>query len=290
MALASKRIFDSVVGHKLAIKKLLMMVAAGRMPNCLLFVGPAHQGKKNVALGLAQALLCETSNEACGQCSSCVRVAAQQSEGVILVEPEKNQIKIDAARNVVQQISLAKWGKARVVIIDDAHLLNPQAANALLKSIEEPPPNTHFVLISASQENILKTLRSRSQIMRFAGLTKQELIKLGRVELDPETEKSASYILECLMSGRENEAIDMVRQTVDSREKGQTMARLWLEEIRNMWLSPNPISRAHLARLSLETLTMDRDLKSNCDLQLTLENYLRQSALLLTQTKVSAYL
>lgn len=287
MALIQKRIFDSVVGHKETIKKLLMMVAAGRMPNSLLFVGPNAQGKKSVAIGLVQALLCENSKTACGQCASCQRVFSRQSEGLIIVEPEKGVIKIEVARGIVQQLSLSSWSKAQIVVIDDAQLLNPSAANALLKSIEEPPKNTHFILLSPSQESVLKTLRSRSQIVRFAGLNRHELEALGRLELDVEAEKSAQYIFECLASGREAEAIEMTKQTVDSREKAQHMTQLWLEVLRNKWIEQGAISPAHLSRLSLEVLTADRDLRANCDVQLTLENFLRQSGLLLAQSKVS---
>ncbi|MEQ1665564.1 MAG: hypothetical protein ABL927_09340, partial [Bdellovibrionales bacterium] len=164
-----KNIRSEIVGHDSTIDKLKNMIRAGRMPGCMLFVGAPEQGKKMVATYLAQILLCEQktieqniseqkniaaiSTDACGVCSSCLRVAKNQSEGLMILAPEKGVIKIEAAMAVVRQLSLSAWGRARVVIIDDAHLLNPQAANALLKSIEEPPPHTYFVLISSSQES-----------------------------------------------------------------------------------------------------------------------------------------
>jgi DNA polymerase III subunit delta' len=297
-----KRIFDKIVGHKATIQKMLKLIELGRVPNCMLFVGPHGQGKKLVALGVAQALNCEKSSgktkEACGECPSCLRMYAQQSEGLILLEPEKGQIKIEQARDVIQQLSLSVWGRSRVVIINDAHLLNPQAANALLKSIEEPPPNTYFILLSTSQENVLKTLRSRSQVVRFHSLSRAERAKIGgeiaSEVADEELVESAQQILTEVFWGNEQNAIDLSREKIDSKEKSHQVTQLWLEMVRDLWFAKtdsaealhkpfisavknlSAVEESQLSVLSEGILLAQRDLLANCDAQLTLENLIRQ--------------
>lgn len=269
------RIFDNVIGHEVTVQKLLAMLAANRMPNSLLFVGPSGQGKRLVALGLAQALLCEQSRQACGRCPSCYRVTAQQSEGLILLAPERGQIKIDSAREVVRQLSLANWGRARVVIIDDAHLLNPQAANALLKSIEEPPANTHFVLLTHSQESVLSTLRSRSQVVRFRGLSRDELAKIGQDSEDPETQKLATEGWNLLLQAEEPRVVEFIRENVESRESALHILRIWHGLARDRWLQDGD-HRAWLSQASQKIMATEKDIAGNCDVQLALENFVYQ--------------
>jgi DNA polymerase-3 subunit delta' len=293
MALIAGRLLDQVLGHQGTIQKLLSLIATQRVPHSLLFAGPASQGKRLIALGFAQALLCERSPVACGQCPSCARVAAQQSEGLLVIQPEKGQIKIEAARAAVNQLALSSWNRARVVLIDDAHLLNPQAANALLKSIEEPPPNTYFILITPSQESVLKTIRSRSQVVRFRQLQRDELAQLDRAPVDPETRASALLIWQSLMSGRSLEAVDQARERLDSRERAQQVSQFWLEFVRDQWfqkkgLAPlthgdlagdlQPFSQLedhHLSKLSESILNLERDLATNSEMQLSVESFLR---------------
>lgn len=169
------RLLDGVRGHKQTISRLLKAADQDRLASSFLFVGPDGVGRKRVARALAQAWACEKSNEACGFCSSCLRVASHQSEAVLEIEPDKNQIKIEQAKSILDFLSLQSLTKSRMVIIDSAHLMNPQAANALLKSIEEPPPNTYFILIAPSTSHVLPTIRSRSQIVHFQSLTENDL-------------------------------------------------------------------------------------------------------------------
>ena len=212
----SMRILDQVIGHKSTINKLLHLIESGRLPSSWLFVGARAQGKKLIALGIAQAFLCEKSRLACGECPSCRRVYARQSECLILIEPEKGQIKIEIARQIVSELSLSTLGRGRFVIIDDAEKLGPQAANALLKSIEEPPPKTHFILLVPSQDSILRTLRSRSQVVRFGTLTNRELEQLGRENVDSETRAIALQLLEgaLLPSRPRDEVVAQLRENV----------------------------------------------------------------------------
>jgi DNA polymerase-3 subunit delta' len=174
------RLLDSVLGHQEIIERFLDSNEAGRLPHTFLFVGPSGVGRKTTAIALAQALLCEKSPRACGVCASCIRVNASQgagAESLLVIEPEKNQIRIDQARSILDFLSLRTLSKNRVVVIDGADSLNPQAANALLKALEEPPEGTYFFMVAPSPTHILPTLRSRAQIVSFQPLEIEEMKK-----------------------------------------------------------------------------------------------------------------
>ncbi|MGZ3725447.1 MAG: DNA polymerase III subunit [Pseudobdellovibrio sp.] len=173
------RLIETTRGHEQAISKLMFLRESNRLPQSLAFVGPSGVGKKRVALALAQALVCENSSEACGHCGPCLRIEKQQSESLILVQPDpeyaKPQIKVDDIRQVLEVLSLASIGAARIVILDQAHLMNDQAANALLKNLEEPTDNVYFILIANEIEQLLPTIRSRVQVIRFSNLTYDQI-------------------------------------------------------------------------------------------------------------------
>ncbi len=172
------RLIDSVIGHRDVWTGLRQQMEAEKLPHALAFSGPAGIGKRRVAWAFAQALLCDSTQAPCGECPSCLRVAGGQSESVLYVEPSKNTIKLEAAREILAFLNLRRLGRARVVLIDGAQNLNPQAANALLKIIEEPPAQTYFVLIVSAWSQLLPTLRSRLQARHFNPLSEAEIQKL----------------------------------------------------------------------------------------------------------------
>ncbi len=275
MSEQSRRVLDQVVGHRRVVERLLKTVEADRLPPSWLFIGAKNQGKKMVALGVAQAFLCERSRAACGACPACLRVANRQSEGLILVEPEGAVIKIETARQIVNSLSLSALGRGRVVIIDDAEKLGAQAGNALLKSIEEPPPRTHFILLTTSRDAVLGTIRSRSQVVRFGLLTHEEHAAIGREDLDSETRGQASEDLREVLLGSPQSAISRLRERVNGREAALLYFKLWLETLRDAWAHGNnfeSVSRARLSTVSELIVRAERDIQGNCDVALTLEN------------------
>lgn len=186
------RLLDRLQGHGTTLKPLIEAAARERLAPTLIFSGPSGIGKKLAALALAQCLVCEKSREgACGECGSCLRIEKQQSESLLVIEPDGAQIKIEQARDVLQFISLRSLGRARVIIVDQAHLLGPQAANALLKSLEEPPNGTYFILVTPLASAILPTIRSRSQLVRFRPLEIKELRAVLGKDADEWVLKSA---------------------------------------------------------------------------------------------------
>lgn len=186
---SSHQLRKQIQGHNSQISRLAEAAQRERLPHALLFVGPESIGKQKVALALAQKLLCENNvNDqellACGVCPSCIRVAKNQSENILLIKPEGQNIKIDQAREIIHFLSLANFDRNRVIIIDQAHLMNPQAANSILKILEEPSDRVYFILIAPESEAVMSTIRSRSQVIRFSALsvTNLKAIKPGLPE------------------------------------------------------------------------------------------------------------
>ncbi|WP_413288559.1 ATP-binding protein [Bdellovibrio sp. HCB337] len=218
------RLLDQVYGHKDVIAKLLGTFASERPGQTFLFVGPNGIGKKKIALGLAQALLCETSRTACGRCGSCLRVAANAHESLKVISPEGIQIKIDESREVIQFLNLQGLTSRRVVVIDQAQTLNLQAANSLLKTLEEPPPETYFFLIAPSVASVISTIRSRSRIVSFKPLTAEEISRgaVGAPEWAVRASQGSFEKLAQLQDGPEqdvrSEALSLLQQFIEDKE------------------------------------------------------------------------
>lgn len=176
------RLIESVVGHTQIIDSLFQLKLQQRWPHAFLFVGPSAIGKKQLALAFAQVLICEKSDTACGICGPCLRLAKLQSENLIFIEPDtslvKPVIKVEAIRGLLESLSLASWHGGRVVIINDAHTMNAQAANTLLKTLEEPFENVYFFLIGPDVHQFLPTIRSRAQVLQFHSLLAEDLRKI----------------------------------------------------------------------------------------------------------------
>ncbi len=172
-------LIESVTGHRATWDQLLSQLRGGRLAHALAFIGPGGIGKRKVAWALAQALVCESESAACGHCGPCKRVASQQSESVLAIEPAGGLIKLESAQQILQFLNLQRLGRARVVILDGAQLLNAQAANSLLKILEEPPEQTYFILLASEISQLLPTLRSRLQVVRFTPLSESELQRVS---------------------------------------------------------------------------------------------------------------
>jgi DNA polymerase-3 subunit delta' len=163
---------SGIVGQERALGQLTAALDAGRPHHAYLFDGPDGVGKRTTAIALAQALSCETHRgRGCGACEPCRKIDAGTHPDLILfqVVPEKGQT--ERVRDLQPQLAFPPHeGRARVVVLDPAHELNQQASNVLLKTLEEPPPRTHFVLCTAIPSALLITIRSRCQHVHFSPL------------------------------------------------------------------------------------------------------------------------
>jgi DNA polymerase III subunit delta' len=198
--------WHEVLGHDRVVDQFRQAIRLGRLASTFLFVGPPGIGKHTFALKLAQALLCSNARpeelEPCGHCPACQQVAARTHPDLILISKPKDRSFIpvelfigDAAHRMRAglcfDIALKPYyGGRRVAIIDDADFLNQEAANCLLKTLEEPPPHSLIILVSSSEQIQLPTIRSRSQVVRFRPLPQEavaQLLVAHGLVADPQT-------------------------------------------------------------------------------------------------------
>jgi DNA polymerase-3 subunit delta' len=146
---------------------LARAVVEGRLSHAYLFLGAPGSGKTDAALGLAQCIVCP--NGGCGSCDECIRVRHRTHPDVRLIEPESaTGYLVDQVRELIEDVALAPVrGVAKVYILTNVGLLRREAANALLKTIEEPPSGVTFILIGRTVDAILPTIVSRCQRVPF---------------------------------------------------------------------------------------------------------------------------
>jgi DNA polymerase-3 subunit delta' len=168
--------WSRVHGHERLIDGFRHVVARQRLAHAYLFVGPEGIGKRLFATELAKTLLCEGPGagfEACDRCDACLLVDAGTHPDLFVIQrPEdKNELPIDLMQELCRGFSLkTARGKGKVAILDDADDLNEESANCFLKTLEEPPPRSTFILVGTSTEQQLPTIRSRCHTVRFAPL------------------------------------------------------------------------------------------------------------------------
>ena len=165
-------------------------------------MGPAGVGKGTTALALASAVNCRTlPGDGCDTCDDCRKIEQRQHPDLIVLSPDGAFIKIDQVRQLEQYTAVAPYeAPMRVIVIDQADALHPSAANALLKSVEEPRPDTLFVLVTAAAHRVIPTLISRCQRVRFSPLTtdqvRQILASADDLEQDSATLRWAAEVSE----------------------------------------------------------------------------------------------
>lgn len=165
------------VGHAWAIDLLQHALKNGRLAHAFLLVGPEEIGKSTLATELAAALNCSGAEPPCRVCPACRKSLAGTHPDVMRVEPQNGKIKIDQIRSLQRQVSLSPYeGRTRVCLITDLHLATTEAANALLKTLEEPPPRVILALTATDIGLLLPTVVSRCQVLALRPVA-TEMIK-----------------------------------------------------------------------------------------------------------------
>lgn len=176
-------VFDSILGQDKAISRLRQIIDKNALPGAMLFTGPDGVGKCLASVSLAMTVNCkfflENSGEGCGVCNSCSRIKSGNHPDVMMIRPDGNFVKIGQIRDLIEKISIRpKEASIRFVIIDGASNMTLEASNALLKSLEEPPQKTCFILISSSMLSVLPTIRSRCCNIGFSPLSRETVEKI----------------------------------------------------------------------------------------------------------------
>ena len=181
--------FRHLAGHRVLLDLVARAAARGSLPPSLIFAGPDGVGKRLAALSLAQLLNCtnvigapdgDAAPDACGTCSTCRRIARGVHADVLTIEPgETGAIKVDQVRAAIERTAYRPFeGRRRVVIVDEADAMEAPPQNALLKTLEEPPAASSFVLVTSRPDVLLPTVRSRCQRVRFGPLAPAEIAQV----------------------------------------------------------------------------------------------------------------
>ena len=231
--------WKNIIGHSTKIEELKKILVTGRFPHAVLFSGIEGIGKKKIAETCAAVLLCENpkDGEPCGVCSNCRLTAAGSHPDFYIVEPEATKttrnIKIGQIRTLQSEATLRPvQAERRVVLIDGAEFMNGAAANCLLKTLEEPPSQTIFILLTANRAGLLMTLRSRCRTINFDRLTTEEIrAELLKREIDSNKAEKISIIAD----GSLGRALNLAESGgYEMRESAlDFIERIALEEITN---------------------------------------------------------
>jgi len=174
--------WDQILGQENAIHLLRQAWLHGRLAHAYLFFGPEGVGKRLTLTTLVKAMNCQTPStrgEACDHCPSCVKINSGNFADLMAIEPEGEGIKIEQIRALQKQLRFRPLeGGRRVCMIDPADKLNEAAAGALLKTLEEPPRDTHLFLITARPHQLLPTILSRCQWIKFRSLSHAQIVRI----------------------------------------------------------------------------------------------------------------
>jgi DNA polymerase-3 subunit delta' len=179
------RRFDQIVGQDRSVDILRRAIGSGRLHHANLLTGPEGVGKRTLAIVAAARLNCETPDgpEPCGHCRGCELVFDNTHPDLVFVEPDGRMIKVEQVREI---ISLMRFrpseGGSRVVVIEHADQMREEAANALLKTLEEPNPQTIFFMLSSQPHRLLSTIRSRCQPLVMSALSVEHVLQVLAVQ------------------------------------------------------------------------------------------------------------
>ena len=220
--------FDQFIGNTRIVERLQKRLREGRFPHALIFAGPEGVGKRTCALMVAKALNCSEKGpvDFCDVCNPCRKIETGVHPDVLMtgLEEDASEIKIAQIRSLLETLGLRPLeGLKKVFIIDPADAMNPAAANALLKGLEEPPEDSHFILLSSNPQSLLVTVRSRCQTYPFVPLALQDMRQFGGEELALRWSRGSigslkSLDLQALRARRES-ALDFIETAVRARDE-----------------------------------------------------------------------
>ena len=239
--------FDRLIGHERPVRLLKAMLAGDRLPHGLLISGPTGVGKRTLALALARAVNCLSSDrpvDACEACLSCRKIEKGTHPDVEELAPEGKArvIKVDQVRELRSRFSYKPYeGRYRVFVIREADRMGEEAANALLKTLEEPPPQSLLVLTSPEESDLLPTILSRCMRLHLSPLNRDVVmawLERERGLSGPRTRLLAAMSGGCLgrVTNPDPDALwekrdEVIRRLKGLDPRGPETAVSWAEEL-----------------------------------------------------------
>jgi DNA polymerase-3 subunit delta' len=215
-----------VIGQDKILSLLDYSLKTNTVAHAYLLVGPPHVGKGTLAINLAQALNCDGPELPCGQCRSCQRILEGKHADVTPIGLDsKTEIGIDDIRGLQRLANLPPYeGKCKVFIIDDAEYLSTEAANSLLKILEEPPPRVVWLLLAADEERLLPTIISRCQRLELKPVPSERIQEILINFYNADGDKAK--LLSQLCHGRLGWAVSALANGDMLEQRSQRIAKL----------------------------------------------------------------
>ncbi len=244
--------FKDILGNERQKKILRKALQKDRIPNSMLFCGLEGVGKKSLALVLAKAMNCEKKkDDACEVCSPCKAISRDNFPDVMVISPDGNIIKIDQIRILKQTAYLKPMvGQKRVFIVAEAEKMNEEAANSLLKILEEPPLFSHIILVTHNPDVIKPTIKSRCQILSFQPVSREDIEK---ILLEKGFGKERAKIIALLVGGNLKKALNLEWEEIQAkRAKAWELFLSLLKKEKVATFLKNYVSSRSLRREELE--------------------------------------
>ena len=198
-----------IIGHEWAVEYLRRVIDSQHVAHAYLITGSASIGKTHLAMGMTSALNCTGDVPPCGSCRACVKIARGTHPDVTLVEPDGDRIKIDQVRGLQYELALSPHeGRWRVCIMTDFQTATVEAANALLKVLEEPPSRVVMILTATDASLLLPTIVSRCQVLPLRAVPLQQIARVLQERWHEPEERA--MVLARLSAGRPGWAIRAV--------------------------------------------------------------------------------
>ncbi len=246
--------FTDILGHDRIVEVLRRSLRSGKTAHSYLFEGIPGSGRKKTALTLIQALFCTAlPDDACGVCPSCRKIEGGNHPDIhqIAPLPDKRDISIEQLREMQRDLSLRPYEAPRkACIIDPAERMSVNAANSLLKTLEEPPGNALIILLTENAGMLLSTVRSRCQLIRFAPLSPEHVLSLlERSGMAPET----AALVAPMSGGSLQRAMELDNESLTARREAvlSRLSQLTIHQIATVFDAAEELSGNRDATLEL---------------------------------------
>ena len=199
----------NIIGHDKQLKMLEADIESGNLAHSYLLYGAGHVGKYTFAKKLASILQCE--NNFCGVCPTCIQIRKGIHLDTMEYENNKEALKIDQIREIISRCNMSSQSRYKVVVLQSIGRMTVEASNALLKTLEEPPGRTLFIMTTSNVQEVLPTILSRSRLIKFHLFSTEFLANKLR-ELYPESTEETINQVAKLSLGRAGRALDLMNQ------------------------------------------------------------------------------